>query len=256
LLTEVQHRESSLSSKAKPPNTNASHPGSIPDGIDSVDDSTVLEAIHCGSAIIEEFNPEEEQEVLIGRRFEDSQTLQKRREVDTMAFRKHLRLLTGYSYKGNETKTGSDSPYRFNVQYFPIHHAPQNCGLSFVKAEIAPVRERHPNSYTVEGTEDDPGIPFALRISLLGENGEEYFTQYAKSSSWQAIAIANSFVDGLSGDSLEDICRRRSRFVFIDKRLQNIPPELKLFVNGAYRYGDGTIVTFRGHSRKTIGGSC
>ncbi|KAJ5832017.1 hypothetical protein N7474_000328 [Penicillium riverlandense] len=235
LLSDVQRQDYSLSSKATPPHTNASHPGSLPEGIDSVDDSAVLEAIHCGSAIIEEFNPEEEQNVLIGRRFEDSQTLRKRREVDTMAFRKHLRLLTGYSYKGNETKKGSDSSYQFQRPSFG---------------------ERHPNSYTLEGTEDDPGIRFALRITLLGEDGEEYFTQYAKSSSWQAIAIANSFVDGLSGDTLEEICRRRRRFGFIDKRLQNIPPELKLFVNGAYRYDDGTIVTFKGHSRKTIGGSC
>ncbi|CAG8101590.1 unnamed protein product [Penicillium olsonii] len=167
-------------------------------------------------------------------------------EINRMAFRKGLQLLIGYHFKGHETRKGEVSTYQFNVQHttFRVHRAPPNHTLFFLRAEIAPIGERHPQAYATEASENDPGIRFGFRVSLRDNEGEESFVGYANSSTWQAIAIANSFVDGLDGDSFEEICRRKRRFVYVDKRLKNVSPELQLFMNGAYRDDQNNVVRY------------
>lgn len=168
-----------------------------------------------------------------------------------MTFRKQCELLNGSFYKGSEFKQGSYSNYQFNIQHttFRVDHAPPCQEKFFIKTEIAPVGEQHPNKYAEYAAQEDPAIRLAIRVSLRDENGEELFSQYPASSSWQATAIANSLFDQLAGHELEDICLRRVRYVFIDKRLSNVPQVLEPFRNGAYRDDDGHVVTFKGRRK-------
>jgi hypothetical protein len=106
---------------------------------------------------------------------------------------------------------------------------------------LSPSGERHPNAYATNALDDDPGIQFALRVSIRDDHGEESSVQYASSKRWQAIAIASSIVDGLAGDSLEEICRRKRRFAYVDTRIKNVHPDLVPFVNGAYRCDDDSV---------------
>ncbi|KAJ5447559.1 hypothetical protein N7445_002380 [Penicillium cf. griseofulvum] len=133
-----------------------------------------------------------------------------------------------------------------------VERAPPNQTYFFVKAEIAPMGERHPHAYATNALASDPGMRFGFRVSLRDEKGEESFVKYASSSTWQAIAIANSFVDGLDGDSFEEICRRKRRFVWIDKRIKNVSPELQPFVNGAYWDDENNVIRFNSASPKVL----
>ena len=174
-------------------------------------------------------------------------------EVNQMTYQKDLQLLIVYHFKGHESRKGEVSSYQFNVQHtaFRIHQAPPNHTFFFVKAEVAPVGERHPHAYATKASESDPGMRFGFRVSLRDDKGEDSFVEYASSSTWQAIAIANSFVDGLDGDSFEEICRRKRRFVYVDKRIKNVPSELQPFINGAYRNDENKVVRFKSATPKS-----
>jgi hypothetical protein len=213
--------------------------GSVQDSLSSedaglVDEDVLLEAVENGSVTIQELDVKEIQ----NRPHNDLNKI-----TEKLAYRKFLQLLTGYHYRGHEEKKGEHSSYQFNVYHatFRIHGAPPNCSKFFVKAEVTVPGERHPNAYAIEALDDDPGIQFALRASIHDHHGEEPFVQYARIKKWQAIAIANSSVDGLAGDSLEEICRRKRRFAYVDTRVKNVHPDLIPFVNGAYRYDDGSV---------------
>lgn len=168
-----------------------------------------------------------------------------------MTFRKQCELLNGSFYKGSEFKQGDYSNYQFNIQHttLRVDHAPPCHKKFFIKTEIAPAGEQHPEKYATNAVQGEPGNRLAIRVSLLDESGDELFSQYPTSSSWQATAIANSLFDQLAGHELEDICLRRIRYVFIDKRLSNVPQVLEPFRNGAYRDDDGHVVTFKGRRK-------
>jgi hypothetical protein len=199
-----------------------------------VDEDVLLEAVRNGSVTIQELDAKERN---------DRPHKGVNEDTDRVAYRKHLQLLTGYYYRGHEERKGEYSTYQFNINHatFRIHEAPPNCPRFFVKAELTPSGERHPNAYATNALDDDPGIQFALRVSIRDDTGEESFVQYASSKKWQAIAIANSIVDGLAGDSLEEICRRKRRFAYVDTRIKNVHPDLVPFVNGAYRCDDDSV---------------
>lgn len=175
-------------------------------------------------------------------------------EVNKMAYKKGLQLLIGYHFKGHESRKGEVSTYQFNCQHttFRIHQAPPNQTSFFVKAEVAPVGQRHPHAYATNASESDPDMRLGFRVSLLDDKGEDSFVEYPSSSTWQAIAVANSFVDGLEGDSFEEICRRNRRFVWVDKRTKNVPSELQPFVNGAYRDDKNNVVRFNSAFPKVL----
>jgi hypothetical protein len=215
-----------------------------------VDEDLIMEAVEHGSATLKELDSEEER-LMVERLQEKGPGAT---EVNQMTYQKGLQLLIGYHFKGHETRKGEVSTYQFNFQHatFRIHQAPPNETSFFVKAEIAPIGERHPHAYATNALRSDPGMRFGFRVSLRDEKGEESFVKYASSSTWQAIAIANSFVDGLDGDSFEVICRRKRRFVWIDKRIKNVPPELQPFINGAYRDDENNIIRFNSASPKVL----
>ncbi|CAI7584214.1 unnamed protein product [Penicillium palitans] len=240
LLREVQEKLTSVPETkggevVKPTDPLASSEDTI-----LVDEDLIIEAVEQGSATVTESDSKEER--LMADRLQ-KETPQ-RTEVNLMAYRKGLKLLIGYHFKGHESKKGEVSTYQFNVQHttFRIHKAPPNQTMFFVKGEVVPVGEKHPQVYATTATESDPGMRFGLRVSLRDDRGEDSFVEYATSSKWQAIAIANSFVDALDGNSFEEICRRKMRYVFVDKRIKNVPPELQPFVNGAYRDNQNNVV--------------
>ncbi|CAG8385922.1 unnamed protein product [Penicillium salamii] len=220
----------------------------LSDNLSSTEDTTlpeedmITEAIEHGSVNTTDFDPENGS-VMIEKSLKRTH---KTSEVSQMAYGRTLKLLIGYNLKGHESRKGEVSTYQFNVQHvtFRIHKAPPNHTTFFVKAEVAPVDEKHSDFYATKARDSDPGIRFGFRVSLRDEKGQEFFVGHAHSSTWQAIAIANSFVDGLEGDTLEEICQRRRRFIFIDKRVQRVPSELRPFVNGAYRDDENKVVRF------------
>ncbi|KAJ5172979.1 hypothetical protein N7492_005572 [Penicillium capsulatum] len=196
-----------------------------PDESDLVEESTLIETKTQGSIFLEESGLEGTRDLIPppeGKKLREC--LQKMEKLHTMALGKILQLLNGYYFKGTEINQGgtvlSNSTSSTQLS--------ESMGLP-----------RIPNANA-----NDPGIRFALRVSLRDDYGKEYFHEYPKSFTWQAIIIAIPLVDGLSGDAFEEICLRPRRFVFIDKRHQNVPPDLKPFINGAYRGDDGELVKF------------
>ncbi|KAJ5972114.1 uncharacterized protein N7479_002032 [Penicillium vulpinum] len=207
----------------KPPDTLVSSEDTI-----LVDEDLIMEAVEHGSVTIKDFDSKEER-LMIDR-------LQKKTPNTT----EDTNPGKGISAPTSSTFSTqlSESTRRLQIRRF------------FVKAEVAPVGKRHPHAYATSASETDPGMRFGFRVSLRDDKGEDSFVEYASSSTWQAIAIANSFVDGLDGDSFEEICRRKRRFVWVDKRIKNVPSELRPFVNEAYRDDENNVVRFNSASPK------
>lgn len=268
LLKEIQSRinqPGSLSQEATLPgaSTNQQHIVSKPATDEPVVDQSptdertmdedvmdeLLEAVDRGSITINEplaATHENDLQSLLGRS----------REIKPykMTFRRQCELLNGAYYSGSETNKGSYSNYSFNVQHttLRIRNSPPGQKSFFIQIENVPAGEEHSEKYATKATEDDPGARIGIRVSLRDENGDETFSQYPKSSSWQARAVANSLFDQLAGHDLEDICLRQVRYVFIDKRLLNVPQILEPFRNGAYRDHDGKVVTFQGKQKIVV----
>ncbi|KAJ5184210.1 hypothetical protein N7492_001826 [Penicillium capsulatum] len=101
-------------------------------------------------------------------------------EINKLSWKRSLDLLTGYHFQGTERKKSRFSSYSFCIYYilFYIHEAPPDCKLCFVKAELAPPGERHPNAYATKANETDPGARFALRVAIHDANGEETFLDF------------------------------------------------------------------------------
>ncbi|OQD96731.1 hypothetical protein PENSOL_c015G09088 [Penicillium solitum] len=152
----------------------------LPEGTILVDEDLIIEAVEQGSATVTESDSKEER--LMTDRLQ-KETPQKT-EVNLMAYRKSLKLLIGYYFKGHESKKGEVSTYQFNVQQttFRIHKAPPNQTMFFVKGEVVPVGEKHPHVYATTTTESDPGMRFSLRVSLRDDKGQDSFVGYATSS--------------------------------------------------------------------------
>ncbi|KAJ5862128.1 hypothetical protein N7455_006196 [Penicillium solitum] len=152
----------------------------LPEGTILVDEDLIIEAVEQGSATVTESDSKEER--LMTDRLQ-KETPQKT-EVNLLAYRKSLKLLIGYYFKGHESKKGEVSTYQFNVQQttFRIHKAPPNQTMFFVKGEVVPVGEKHPHVYATTTTESDPGMRFSLRVSLRDDKGQDSFVGYATSS--------------------------------------------------------------------------
>ncbi|KAJ5720920.1 uncharacterized protein N7483_008854 [Penicillium malachiteum] len=198
-----------------------------------VSEDLLDDAISNGSIMVEPYVPEQPAEIL-----------RRRTEFNKLSWRRSLELMTGYQFKGHETKKGRVSSYSFGIYYvlFYIHEAPPDCKLFFVKAELAPPGKHHPNAYATRADEIDPGARFALRIAIHDDNGEETFFQFSTSHTWKGIAIANAFVDTFSGDSLQVISQRKRRYLYVHKRIKDVSVELQPLISGAYRNESGEVV--------------
>jgi hypothetical protein len=124
----------------------------------------------------------------------------------------------------HERRTQHLSVQRSTRNFFESTRRLQIGRFFFVKAEVSPIGESNHHAYATEASGSDPGMRFGLRVSLRDDKGEDSFVGYASSSTWQAIAIANSCLYGLDDDTFEEICRRQRRFVYVDNRIKNLPP--------------------------------
>ncbi|KAG2412796.1 hypothetical protein HFD88_010353 [Aspergillus terreus] len=204
-----------------------------------VEEDILLEAELCGMFVSNEDVETEQLEAHKPiRRIQkptDGRSLEQER-----LFNNYLQLMIGSHYKGYEASPGA---YQINIQHVTFRiRAPPGHTEFYAKAELSPIGQRHPDAYATKARDSDPGCRFALRVSVRGEDGRDSFVCYPTSDTWQATFRANSFADGLSGELLKDVCCRPRRFVFIDARNQNFPPELKCFVGGAYTDDDGNVI--------------
>lgn len=249
LLKEVQEACRASGRGTIIPNNSPMRDALDPDSLDEIllSEDILDDAISKGDITVESNNSGEQRNTS-----RDQEINLPRTVASKNSWLKSLELLNGYNFTGHETNKGLNSSYAFNIRHvtFRIHEAPPNCKSFFVKADLVPPGERHPHAYAYNAKETDPGIRFALRMAVHDENGAETFVGFPTSPTWQAVAISNSFVDTFSGDPMEIICLRRRRFLFVDKRIQNVSPDLVPFINGAYRNDNGEIVRFKSGSSK------
>ncbi|KAJ6020677.1 hypothetical protein N7540_006181 [Penicillium herquei] len=127
-------------------------------------------------------------------------------------------------------------------------------GGFWIRAEISPVGERHPNLWALDAKPEDPGSRLAIRISLRDSNDCEMEVLYPSSNGEKAACQANGLMDALNGDHIVQIAKRPRRYVLVHKHSALIckqHPFLNGFIGGGYTDDDGNLIQHnRGKSRK------
>ncbi|KAH8431664.1 uncharacterized protein LDX57_009319 [Aspergillus melleus] len=107
-----------------------------------------------------------------------------------------------------------------SLNYCPIQFPPgmdAGDGSVFVKIEICPPGQRHPEVYATSATDEDPASRLAFRVRYQDSAGlDRHF--YAKDSNVTPLLRANTFVDILINDvSNEIIAQTPRRWLYLKK---------------------------------------
>ncbi|KAL3495564.1 hypothetical protein BJX62DRAFT_222521 [Aspergillus germanicus] len=144
----------------------------------------------------------------------------------------------------------------FTIQHctvsFDIEHQPTDENFFWVKAELFPIGERHPQAWATAAQEYDPGARLAFRIYRQDDNGFEIWWTYASNDSWETSCQANSLVDKFEGSSFVELCTKPRRYIYIDDRyirLKREYPELIPFVGGAYTTDNMDVIPAKSSRR-------
>lgn len=159
--------------------------------------------------------------------------------------KRSIRLMLGSKHKGNLT---SPNNHAFTIRQvgFTITTPLDPAGGFWIKAELAPIGERHPHVWAQDATQEDPGSRLAIRFGIRDSNGDEIGVEYPSAGGWRACYKANRIVDELNGDTCLQSSKRPRRHVYVDarhKRLLRTHPELEKFVGGAYIGDNGEFIS-------------
>jgi hypothetical protein len=137
--------------------------------------------------------------------------------------------------------TNTNSPRTISVNYCPIDFAigeDIGDGTVFVKIEIYPLGERHPECYATLATDADPSSRLGFRLRFKPSNGPEIH-RYATHGGIKSVWRANAHADILLGKSIEEIACLPRRYIYFWGE-SRIPKGLERFLNGGYT--DGTPI--------------
>jgi hypothetical protein len=160
-------------------------------------------------------------------------------------FDNRLVWLLGTKYKGVKS---SENTVRMYVRHMCIAIP---CKISeiqnrdiWIKAELSPIGERHPNMFATTATESDPASRLAIRCSFEDSYGQTKVV-YAHTPTRSMLCKANTLVDELNGDDFVEICQRPRRFMYVDRRCTRqteAHPKLRPFIGGAYTDDNGEVL--------------
>ncbi|GAB1197122.1 hypothetical protein APSETT444_006409 [Aspergillus pseudonomiae] len=180
---------------------------------------------------------------------------EKESPTSSFSFRSGLNLLIGnrYQIKGGDCRVNRGS---FTLQHctisFDMEHQSTDENFFWVKAELSPIGETHPQAWATAAQEQDPGARLAFRIYRQDENGFETWSTYAANDSWETSCQANSLVDKFEGSSFVELCTKPRRYIYIDDRyvrLKSEHPELIPFVGGAYTDDNMNVIPAKSSRR-------
>src|SRR5699024_9630968 len=83
-------------------------------------------------------------------------------------------------------------------------------GTVFVKIEICPSGQRHPEVYATSALDEDPASRLAFRVRFIDSAGSEV-QYYEKNSNISPLFRANTFVDILANELPNEIIALRPR---------------------------------------------
>jgi hypothetical protein len=161
-------------------------------------------------------------------------------------FDNRLVWLLGTKYKG--AKSGENN-VRMYVRHMSVIIP---CKISeiqnrdvWIKAELSPIGERHPNVFATTARESDPASRLAIRCSFRHSNSGQTKVVYARTLTRSMLCKANTLVDELNGDDFVEICQRPRRFMYVDRRCTRqigAHPKLRPFIGGAYTDDNGEVL--------------
>ena len=210
--------------------------------ISAIDTLKLIEDEECQGG----FTTERELEQILG---------EKESPERPFSFRAGLKLLVGNKYQiiGKYAKR-----QRFTIQhctiFFNLEHRLADVNYVWVKAELSPIGERHPQAWATaaQDPDQDPGARLEFRIYQLDEKGVEVWSTYAASDSWETICRANSLVDKFEGSSYIELRAKPRRYIYIDDRYARLKreyPELIPFIGGAYIDNEMKVIPANGPRR-------
>ncbi|KAJ6185786.1 hypothetical protein N7519_007087 [Penicillium mononematosum] len=195
----------------------------------------------------EEFGISKEPEYVASGAIQDSE-ISDQDGLDRPApcFDNRLVWLLGTKYKGARS---SENTVRMYVRHMSILIP---CKISeiqnrdvWVKAELSPIGERHPNMFAKTTIESDPASRLAIRCSFEDSYSGQTKVVYAYSQTRSMLCKANTLVDELNGDDFVEICQRPRRFMYVDHRCTRqieAHPQLRPFIGGAYTDDNGEVL--------------
>ncbi|OQE90389.1 hypothetical protein PENNAL_c0012G00165 [Penicillium nalgiovense] len=167
----------------------AGQSGAPSEEADDVDEDDIEKAA-------EEFGISKQPEYVASGAIQDSEISdQDGLDRPTPCFDNRLVWLLGTKYKGAKS---SENTVRMEI---------------WIKAELSPIGERHPNIFATMATASDPASRLAIRCSFEDTYSGQTKVVYAHTPTRSMLCKANTLVDELNGDDFVEICQRPRRFM-------------------------------------------
>ncbi|QKX64287.1 uncharacterized protein TRUGW13939_11460 [Talaromyces rugulosus] len=114
-------------------------------------------------------------------------------------------------------------------------------GTIYVRIEIKPHGERHPNCYVPQALDTDPASRLGFLLRYTPSSGPERQRFAVTGNSSRSLYAANTFVNLMAdGMYYEEIAKFPRRYIYLNKESAH-GPELARFVDGGYTEGTPSV---------------